>query len=166
MKKLLPIILGLIGIGAGIGAGLALRPAPEVAMEGDPCGDQAVQVAQKAPVEETAKLEVPETEFAKLNNQFIVPVVDDGLVNSLVVLSISIEVGLDQSEAVYAREPKLRDAFLQVLFDHASIGGFDGNFTNSSNLGALRKALQETASDLLPGISRDVLITEIIRQDA
>ena len=64
-------------------------------------------------------------EYVKLSNQFVVPVVKGKTVVSLVVLSLSLEVPEGQKDAVFRREPKLRDSFLQVLFDHANIGGFD-----------------------------------------
>ena len=72
---------------------------------------------------------------------------------------------LGQKEAVYAKEPKIRDSFLQVLFDHANIGGFDGAFTNANNLDVLRGALREIAQKDVGEQVIDVLIAEIARQD-
>jgi hypothetical protein len=101
----------------------------------------------------------------KLNNQFIVPVLEGGRIVSMVILTLSLEVATGTSEAVYAKEPKLRDAFLQVLFDHANTGGFRGSFTDASNLVFLRKALTEKAAGVLGSSVTDVLITDIARQD-
>jgi flagellar FliL protein len=84
----------------------------------------------------------------------------------MVVLSLSLEVAPGHTEDVYSREPKIRDAFLQVLFDHANSGGFRGSFTDGSNLVVLRRALQEKAVAVLGDIVTDVLITEIARQDS
>ena len=67
--------------------------------------------------------------------------------------------------AIYSKEPKLRDSFLQVLFDHANIGGFDGAFTNANNLAVLRGALREVAQKDMGDQVTDVLIVEIARQD-
>jgi hypothetical protein len=66
---------------------------------------------------------------------------------------------------VYGREPKLRDGFLIVLFDHAAAGGFDGDFTAPTKLAALRRALTEQARAILGPIANDVLIQDIVRQD-
>jgi flagellar protein FliL len=105
-------------------------------------------------------------EYVKLNNQFVVPVVEKGRVAAMVVLSLSLEVAPGDTEAVYQREPKLRDVFLQVMFDHANTGGFSGSFTDGSNLIVLRTSLKEAAAQVLgPGVS-DVLITDIARQDS
>ena len=97
---------------------------------------------------------------------FVVPVMEGGKVVSLVILSLSLEIEPGTSQDVYAREPKLRDGFLQVLFDHANAGGFRGSFTDGSNLVLLRKALRETASRILNGVVKDVLISDIARQDS
>jgi hypothetical protein len=148
MKKLiLPIALGLIGLAAGAGAGFFLRAdAPDMAEE------------------KTEEPAVP-PEYAKLNNQFVIPVVEDGVVVSLVVLSLSLEVTPGSSTTVFEHEPKLRDVFLQVLFSHANAGGFRGSFTDSANLVPLRMALFEAAAGVLPGVVTDVLIGDIVRQD-
>ncbi|WP_407493740.1 flagellar basal body-associated protein FliL [Pseudooceanicola sp. MF1-13] len=165
MKKLLPLILIILGIGAGAGAGLALRPAPQpedMAMN-NPCGDGTGAPVAKEPEEEV----LPEDrEYVKLNNQFIVPVVADGRVGALVVMSISVEVKLGARETVFLREPKLRDVFLQEMFDHANQGGFQGAFTNSNTLDVLRNSLKEAGSHVMGDQLLDVLITDIARQDS
>jgi hypothetical protein len=105
------------------------------------------------------------TEFVKLNNQFVVPVVTRDRVSAMVVMSLSIEIAQGNSEIVYTREPKLRDGFLQVLFDHANLGGFEGEFTNANNMDVLRMSLRDVATLVLGDAARGVLITEIARQD-
>jgi flagellar protein FliL len=152
MRKLLPILLAVLGLGAGAGAGLALRPAPEPALE-----EAAAEHAPEEP-------EVP-PEYVKLSNQFVVPVVEDGRVVAMVILSLSLEVTAGSTEAVFVKEPKLRDIFLQVLFDHANAGGFNGSFTDGSNMVMLRRALLETATATMGDIVKDVLIVDIVRQD-
>ena len=165
--KLLPVLLALIGLGAGIGGGMALRPVPEatVVME-NPCGvvEHNAEDPHAAPdhTEETQNLT---NDFVKLNNQFVVPVVDEGRVKSLVVLSLNLEVSPGQTDVIYQLEPKLRELFLRVLFDHANAGGFDGSFTKSTRMNALRTALRESAQKLLGDTVLDVLIIDVVRQD-
>lgn len=159
IKKLLPLILLLIGTGAGVGAGIFLRPEPAPVAVTD-----EDQKEPSAPVLE-AEEDDQEHEYVKMNNQFVVPVVKGDRVNALVVLSLSLEVPAGQKDAIYSHEPKLRDSFLQVLFDHANIGGFDGAFTNANNLAVLRGALREIAQKDMGDQITDVLIVEIARQD-
>lgn len=160
-RLLLPILLALLGIGAGAAAGYFLRPAPPAAAE---AGTEAAPTAQAAGTE-SAEGGAASSEFVKLNNQFIVPDVEDGAIVSLVVLSLSLEVATGGTEAVYAAEPKLRDALLQVLFDHANAGGFRGDFTSAGQMEDLRRALLEAARRILGPTVKVVLISDIARQD-
>jgi flagellar basal body-associated protein FliL len=156
-RKLVPAILPVVGLGIGVGLGLFLRPATPVAQtEGEQTETEAA--AEAEPVEEP--------EYVKLNNQFVVPVLQDGKVISMVILSLSLEIKPGMSQEVYSREPKLRDLFLQVLFDHANAGGFQGSFTDGANLVLLRKTLLEAASIVMDDVVHDVLISDIARQDS
>ncbi len=167
MRKLLPIILALLGTGAGVGAGIFLmpEPAPEEMHAAEDCVVPVDEVKHENPDPET---EGPAEgrEYVKLNNQFVIPIVGPDRVSALVVASLSVEVVSGTTEVVYAREPKLRDVFLQVLFDHANIGGFEGTFTTGDRMDILRSALLDAAKTVLGSDVSDVLITEIARQDA
>lgn len=165
MGKILPILLALIGLGAGVGAGIMLRPEPEPIVLVDPCGDGTQPVPQRVAKADKEEEEVdPTSEFVKINNQFVIPVVANEDVKALVVMSISLEVETGRREIVYQREPKLRDVLLQVLFDHANAGGFDGTFTTGPKMEALRTALTEAAQATLGANVLGVLITDIARQ--
>ncbi|QQA42977.1 flagellar basal body-associated FliL family protein [Pelagovum pacificum] len=174
MKALiLPIILLIAGTGAGVGAGLVLggsdddaEPAGADLIDGalPPCGDAEQEHAEE-PISDDHDGPTEDGEFVRLNNQFIVPVVEQEEVGALVVLSISLEVAPGATEEVFSREPRLRDQFLQVLFDHANIGGFSGNFTSASNMQILRSGLRQAAKATLGDRVVDVLIIDIVRQD-
>jgi len=167
MKKLLPIVFLLIGSGAGVGAGIFLRPAPDQARP-DQVNAESKEGDLEKPAKEQADAENIDRalEYLKLSNQFVVPVVRDRVVTSLVVMSLSLEIPEGTKEAVFKKEPKVRDSFLQVMFDHANIGGFDGSFTDAQMLAELRHALREVAQrDLGEDAVQSVLITEIARQD-
>lgn len=158
---ILPALLAMIGTGGGIGAGLFLKDGTEEAAATDVCVD--------TDADETTDL-VPDVgaarDYARLNNQFVIPVVENGRVSALVVMSLSVEVAPGTTETVFAAEPKLRDGFLQNMFDHANIGGFSGNFTEVSNMRILRNDLMQTARQILGSSVTDVLITDIVRQDS
>ena len=159
IKKLLPILLLLIGTGGGVAAGLFLRPPP-------PEPDPAAEVHEPEQAADAEEHEGPvEREYVKLSNQFVIPIVDREAVRALMVLALSVEVTIGSKDTVYLREPKLRDSFLQVLFDHANLGGFEGEFTSANNLAVLRAALLEVAQKDMGPIVTDVLISDIGRQD-
>ncbi len=169
MKKLvLPVVLLLVGSGAGAATGLFLLP--PAAEEVDPAAVACPEPAATGAEDLHGALPEPEpfdtpSAFVPLNNQFIVPVVEGDDVAALVILSLSLEVPEGQDEAVLAAEPRLRNAFLQVLFDHANTGGFDGAFTASERMRSLRLALDAASHEALGDLSRNVLIIDIVRQD-
>lgn len=168
MRLILPLVLMLLGVGGGVTAGLML---------GGPSADPAHTTgesdteAEAAPSQTDNGEEGPSpangsTEFVRLNNQFVVPLVRHGSVRSLVVMSLTLEVAAGENSTVFDREPRLRDAFLQVLFAHANTGGFDGTFTEAAAMAPLREALSEAARGILGEVFRDVLVVDITRQDA
>ena len=194
MKLILPAILAIIGLSVGTGAGIFLRPSPENTASNTAIPDAQSHASTQADKPETkpaapASEQTPasgnepaaktgndhngksasgpasEHEYVKLNNQFVVPVVKGPKVAALVVLSLSIEVTAGNKEAVFGLEPKLRDSFLQVLFDHANAGGFDGAFTAGEKMSDLRRSLTEAAIGVLGPVVSDVLVIDIVRQD-
>ncbi len=171
IKKLLPVIFLIAGTGAGIGAGKFLGGG-EAKVESDKT--EKVEKADKETKEKPAKSKEKDKgkkgegggfDYLKLTKQFVVPIVEDEEISALVTMSLSLEANSAITETFYAIEPKLRDGFLQVLFDHANTGGFDGAFTHSDNLSTLRKSLLEVAKkDLGDDVSK-VLIMSVSRQD-
>ena len=151
---LVPIILSLAGLGLGAGVGFVLHtpdaPDPELV---------AQALEQEEPDQETG------ADFVKLNNQFVVPVVKEGRVTALVVTSLQLQVTTGTTDAVYEIEPRIRDLFLQVLFDHANAGGFDGNFTEIGQRKILRRNLLEAGRQELGDDLQDVLFQNLDRQD-
>ena len=171
MKKLIPIIIILVFAGAGVAAGLMLKPDEEMAIaEMGPCGDDP-NTHDKG--DDTIALisEKPNPasnvtyDYVKLNNQFIVPMIKGDVVRSVAIVALSIEVKAGTSDKVYSVEPRLRDSFLQALFDHASLGGFDGDFATTENLLRMRRSLKQSAVAVLGDLVNDVLVTDIARQD-
>ncbi|KUJ77964.1 flagellar basal body-associated protein FliL [Ruegeria marisrubri] len=165
--KVLPVLFLIGGLAAGSGAGLFL---------GLPDGSRGA-VAQKDHAQEPDQNEMPsetdtkhggnpELEYHNLTKQFVIPVVKRDRISALVTLSLGLETPAGMGEALYSAEPKLRDEFLQVLFDHANMGGFDGAFTQSDRLDTLRQALLDVARQVLGDDISRVLILSIARQDS
>lgn len=171
MSKLLPVLLLLVGIAGGVGAGLVLAPEPLACPEagdgeaGPPpegCPPPSGPVAAGESGEEGG--EAP-AEFVRMNDQFVIPVLRDGEARALVVLSLTLEVEPGRTGAVFEIEPKLRDALLRVLFDHANAGGFDGAYTAAGPMVRLRRALLEAAVKIGGDDIRDILVLDLLRQD-
>ncbi|WP_298841142.1 flagellar basal body-associated FliL family protein [uncultured Roseobacter sp.] len=168
MKIVVPLVMLLVGSGAGVGAGLYLMPEPEPPAENtvtpETAESEAAEKEEASPAEESD--ESAAMQYVELSNQFVVPIVSDNRIASMVVLSLNIEVPDGNSQQIYDTEPKIRDAFLRVLFDFANIGGFSGSFTDNNNLDILRRSLLEVGQKTLGAdIVKGVLISEIARQD-
>jgi hypothetical protein len=173
MRLIIPVLLLLLGLGGGVGAGLMFGPSPEEEAEADAetstddVGELGADVTSENSVSGGfERSDSGNTEYVRLQNQFIVPVVRDGSVRSLVVMTLTVEVGLGQGDTVFQHEPRLRDSFLRVLFAHANAGGFDGAFTEAVLIDPLRRGLKNAAASVLGEGVRDVLIVDISRQDA
>lgn len=96
--------------------------------------------------------------------QFFVPVLHSGRLDSTMVLTLSAEMPAGAAEKVYAHELKLRDALLRQLLIHANTGGFDGNFTSEGQMRGLRGELTATMQSVVPEIT-GILIGDIARQE-
>lgn len=169
MKKILPLLFALIGLAIGAGAGFVLKPAPVAEMECEE-GDQKCAQEAKAKsytamsVERVVEDETPRS-YVEMKKPFVVPVITKTAVSSLVVLSISLEIDDGMKDLIFSREPKLRDAFLDILFAHANSGGFSASFTKRQAMADLRGSLLKAAQEVIGSVVYKVLITDIVRQD-
>jgi len=168
MGKILPIFIVLIGLGVGAGAGIFLRPTSStVSAEcvDDGHGSCGAVVPEDTGHGAAIAPDPNNVYYVKLSKQFVVPVVADRKVTSMVVMSLSVETTPAVGDIVFAREPKLRDALLAVMFLHANSGGFDGQFTSGEAMSDLKGSLLEAARDVIGDDVYSVLITDILRQD-
>ncbi|HXI85940.1 MAG TPA: flagellar basal body-associated FliL family protein [Parvularculaceae bacterium] len=101
----------------------------------------------------------------KFGRQFIVPVINDAGVKSLVIMDLSIEVPPAETDKTYAVEPILRDAVLSALLKLSNDGAFSGKLLEADNLDGIRAALLAAVRGVLGGDAKNVLILGITRQD-
>ncbi|PVH28215.1 flagellar basal body-associated FliL family protein [Pararhodobacter oceanensis] len=182
MKKLLPILLLLVGLGAGAGLGFVMQPeadpdavagahAPEDAADdathgaGDAAGVVLAEAGSSPSATGHYAPAPANVQTVRFPNQFVVPLIDEGRVHALVVIAIALEMDARFDFSMMTHEPRLRAIFLQLFFDHANLGGFDGVFTSGESLLALRRSLREAARIEIGTEVSDVLITELVRQE-
>lgn len=183
MKKLVPVLIAVLGLCVGIGGGMALKPVPEamadvcVAPVGDVAEDDVVEddaatcAAPDAFAPEVAEArsgKAAEVSYVPIEKPFVVPIFAGNKTVAMVVMSVSIAAeGPKAATEFEAVEPRLRDSFLKVMFRHANSGGFDGSYTTGRKIEDLKSALLGAARELVPGAPVDaVLITEIARQES
>ena len=177
MRIILLVVLVALGLGGGLAVGTFLGGdqagvAPELEVDpedhGDDVGEDGHRLAEDRYTTSVVRVTPANTgtEYVRLNNQFVVPIVRHGSVRSLVIMALTLEVQTGYNERVFLHEPRLRDAFLRVMFSHANAGGFDGSFTDSASMAPLREGLMEAALVVLGDGVIEVLIVDITRQDA
>lgn len=174
MKLLVPLAIAVLGLGAGMGAGLVLKPPPGETPEtaAADCTDDGHGGCAEAAADPFRAAKEPEVKiegaahYVPMEKPFVVPVFEGERVISMVVLSISVETAEKSAPAVEALEPRLRDRFLKAMFRHANTGGFDGSFTTGRKMEDLKSALVNAAREVMGDAPvGDVLITDVARQD-
>lgn len=148
MGKIIALLLVvLMGVGGAAG-GYFLRPPLDEADVAEPVLEQ----------------QEPVNAVATLRDGFIVPVLRDGRVWSHIILSLGVSSDHTAEDVIAQREPLLRDGLNEALFLHGSLGGFDGDFTNSASMARLRLRLDAVLQARLDDPSAKVLIVSLARQ--
>ena len=160
-KLLAPIFMLLLGAGAGLGAGMFLAP-PALPIDAADSGlsDQNDSDAETDSQASESSVYIP------MGDQFVVPLLVDGVIAEHVILSISLETSEDQLDYLEKKQPKLRAAFIVALYDHASLGAFSEPLQSVQMLQRLSEVLQDSAEHTVPNFGAKVLVTNFIRQNA
>lgn len=105
------------------------------------------------------------TAYYKFSREFIVPVVSDSNVQSLVILDLNLEIDPNLGESLYAMDPKLRDVVMTELIALSNEGRFARRMTDPSNYAEIRMRLLTAVQTVQAKGVRDVLILDLARQD-
>ncbi|MFQ5562732.1 MAG: hypothetical protein ACE5FO_04090 [Parvularculaceae bacterium] len=176
MMKIIPIILQAIFVVFGVGAGFWIKSLP---IASDAAGIEAGEDDPREPAEKPEKKK-KETKgkhggghgkgdnsgsgYMKFGRQFIVPVLKQDEVKSLVIMELNIETPSDAVESLYTQEPKLRDALLGRLLELSTRGVFNDQLIEKENLDFVRTELLEVLREVIGDDAQDVLILGITRQ--
>lgn len=152
MFRILILILPLLAFIGGAVAGDVLAPEAEVIEPGDgaptPPADDPVNPA-----------------WLSFENQFFVPIMRNGDMRSLVIMTLSLETSQENLPGLEAQEHRLRDAILRQLMIEANSGTFSDNYTQDANMAALRQALLDAVRAAGGEQVSSVLIEDVARQD-
>jgi len=181
MKKLLPIIIALVGLGGGLAGGTAMKPQSN---EVDHSDDGKHTVADgKGSTGEHGKTNdhasatdshgntadghgvSDELIYVGLAKPFFVPVLRRDNNNVLVRLDIHLEVPDSLKSSVEKHEPKLRDAFLRTVMNFSHDGGFT-RVHDGEGFTILRDDLLVSARKVLGSKVKTVLIGEILTRES
>lgn len=158
ITKLVFAILPLLALLGGAFAGDMLRAKPQEAP--DAVADPGHGAAETPPPP-AANAEV---DWFTFPSQFFVPLVRQGDMSAIMILTLVLETDKGQLDALGHQEHRLRDALLRQLMIHANTGGFDGNFTVERNVQTLRDSLLTAARAATDLPVHAVLIQDLARQ--
>lgn len=189
LKKIIPVVLQGVFVFGGVAGGIYAKssgmfgggagPAEEASTEehGDAQDEKKAEPGHKDAKEEKKHEKAKSGGHGeggkegadrtggviRFSRQFVVPVIHQDGVNSLLVLDIGIEAP-PGSEGLYSYELKLRDAMLAALLKLSNEGRFDEDFIEKGNLAELRASLLVAAKSVIGDNAEQILILSIARQ--
>ena len=176
MKKILTPLLLIVGIFAGsAGANFLKAPATEKASEEKTDGDS--EKAEKDGKKEKGDKKSSkkdsgkgggygesEISYFKFSREFVIPLMRDNQVESLVILNLNLEIDSSESGSLFSKEPKLRDNIMSSLIELSNDGSTLDNFSQVESYETIRSVVLENLKrDLGAGIL-NVLILDMAKQ--
>jgi flagellar basal body-associated protein FliL len=107
----------------------------------------------------------PAVIYYKFTREFVVPIIRNGRVSSLVILNLNLEADASMGRKLYDMEPKLRDNIMTTLITLSNDGTTFESMTSVKNYESIRSlVLQNLGSVVKEGIT-NVLIVDLAKQD-
>lgn len=168
LRKIMTILLPLIAFAGGLAGGELLRPGRTAAVLPDQTSTSTSEDGSgpepQQSAHDPAETAGPRAWFS-FPGQFFVPMMRNGDMGAMMILTLSLETREADLEALKQQEHRLRDALLRALMITANTGGFDGNFTTEARLQPLRETLLKAARQAAGDMVSAVLIEAIARQE-
>lgn len=103
--------------------------------------------------------------YYKFSREFIVPIIREGRVQSLVILNLNLEADAALEQKLFEMEPKLRDNIMTTLITLSNDGTTFESMTNVENYESIRSmVLMNLQSVMSTGIN-NVLIVDLAKQE-
>ncbi|NQY39567.1 MAG: hypothetical protein HRT80_05640 [Henriciella sp.] len=105
------------------------------------------------------------TEYYKFSREFVVPVMRNDQVKSLVILHINLEAGSSTVDDLFSEEPKLRDNIMTTLIGLSNDGRTLEEPTQIDNYEMIRSMVLMNLKDSVSNDIKNVLIVDMAKQD-
>lgn len=103
--------------------------------------------------------------YFKFTREFIVPIMHDRKVESLVILNINLEADSSISQKLFSMEPKIRDNIMTTLIELSNDGRTFENMTDVESYETIRAMVLLNLQKAVPSGIQNVLIVDIAQQD-
>lgn len=102
--------------------------------------------------------------YYKFSREFVVPVISNKRVDSLVILNLNLEVDSAIADSLYQMDPKLRDNIMTTLVSLSNEGEAMVSITDPANYELIRATVLENLKLLVPEGLENVLILDMAKQ--
>ena len=168
MKKFLPILIPAVAGIVGGGGGFLIKSmgsSGEAAEYADADEYSDKKDKKKKSGDKKGKGGADELKpagtYLKFKRQFVIPVMENGRPELLMIFDINIELESGFAENAYAYEPRLRDAMLAQLFIFANRGELTAITEDGEALDNIKSTLLETARKIMGDSAQDILLIDI-----
>lgn len=103
--------------------------------------------------------------YYKFSREFVVPLIENGRVSSLIILNINLEIDASASGQLFSMEPALRDNIMTTLISLANDGRTFQTLSNIESYESMRALVLMNLRKSVPSGIRNVLILDMARQD-
>lgn len=103
-------------------------------------------------------------DYFKFTREFVVPVMRESRVESLVILNINLEVDSRVSSKLFAMEPKIRDNIMTTLIELSNDGSTLEAIANLENYESIRATVLMNLQKIVPEGIKNVLIVDMAKQ--
>lgn len=103
--------------------------------------------------------------YYNFTREFVVPIIRDEQVVSLVILNLNLEVDNSISGKLFSMEPKLRDNIMTTLIGISNDGTTFNSMTQVENYEYIRSTILESLQEKVGKEILNVLIMDMARQD-
>jgi len=103
--------------------------------------------------------------YYKFSREFIIPLMDDSEIKSLVILNINLEFDVEKSPSLFAIEPKLRDNIMTTLIELSNDGVTLDKIGNIESYETVRSMVLKNLQEVIGEGITNVLIVDMAKQD-
>lgn len=103
--------------------------------------------------------------YYKFTREFVVPIIRNGRVSSLVILNLNLEADASISQKLFEMEPKLRDNIMTTLITLSNDGTTFESMTSVENYESIRSMVLSNLKSVVATGINNVLIVDLAKQD-
>lgn len=112
-----------------------------------------------------ASTDPSKSEYYKFTREFVVPIMRDETVRSLVILNINLEVDAGMNNELFSMDPKLRDNIMTTLVGLGNDGVTLERMTSAESYETIRSMVKKNLSSVVASGIKNVLIVDLGKQD-